>query len=143
VLIYLTPYYRLPVSQIYRVRGEIKGSFVFITHFHTSRPQRVYATARYRSPPGLGSTKDKEEKYKTSTLTRNSEKNRIILYLPVLKPNVTADGRSYFHLKCPSLRQSGKAFSLLSTNLRLTEEELPVWPIEVKETEKKLDPNHR
>jgi len=71
-----------------------------------------------------------------STLTRNPEKNRIILYLPSFKPNVAADGRSYFHFKCPSLRQSGKALSFSSVNLRLTGQELSVWPIEVKRRRK-------
>jgi hypothetical protein len=36
--------------------------------------------------PRHGSTKGKEGKYKMSTLTRNPEKNRNILYLPGLKP---------------------------------------------------------
>jgi len=80
----------------------------------------------------LGSTKGKKKKYKMSTLTWTSEKNRNILYLPAFKLKVAADGRKYFHLKCPSLRQSGKAFSLSSIKLRLTGQELPVWPIEVK-----------
>jgi len=84
----------------------------------------------------LGSTKGKKEKYKMSTLTRNPEQKRNILDLPAFKPNVAVDGRSHFHLKCPPLRQSAKVFSLSSINSRLTGQEPPVWPIDVKRRRK-------
>jgi len=37
----------------------------------------------------------------------------ISLYCPAFNPNVTPDGWSYFHFKCPCLHPCGTALSLL------------------------------
>jgi hypothetical protein len=112
-----------------------KDKKIFCTYYTFSYIETTNSLMQQRDTDlqlKLGSTKGKEEKYKMSTLTRNSKKNCNILYLPTFKPNVAADERRYFHLKFPSLRQSGKAFSLSSIKLRLMGQEQPVWPIEVK-----------
>jgi hypothetical protein len=45
---------------------------------------------------------------KCQPLLEAQKRTELCCIFPPLEPSVAANGRNYFHLKCPSLRQSGK-----------------------------------